>query len=107
MTVNAICPGALTRMTENLPGIARDVEPGGFEPLAPENVAPLAVYLGSAASDGITGRVFIVSGGTITVGEGWERGPSITQDCAWDPEALPDVVPALVQRAAPNQPMQE
>src|SRR5437764_1219622 len=57
VTVNAIAPAALTRMTENL-GMgqrAREVDPGGFDVFAPENVAPLVVWLGSEESRAITG----------------------------------------------------
>src|SRR4029453_17928373 len=47
VTVNAIAPGARTRMTENLGGRPRPVpEPGTFDRSAPENVAPLVVWLG-------------------------------------------------------------
>jgi NAD(P)-dependent dehydrogenase (short-subunit alcohol dehydrogenase family) len=107
VTVNCISPGALTRMTENLVGVRQDVAPGEFDRLSPDNVAPLVAYLASEASRDITGRVFMVSGGTVTVGEGWERGPSVTKDGRWDPEALVDVVPGLVEQAAPNQQMQD
>jgi NAD(P)-dependent dehydrogenase (short-subunit alcohol dehydrogenase family) len=107
VTVNCISPGALTRMTENLVGVRQDVAPGEFDRLSPDNVAPLVAYLASEASRDITGRVFMVSGGTVTVGEGWERGPSVTKDGRWDPGALVDVVPGLVEQAAPNQQMQD
>ena len=107
VTVNCISPGALTRMTENLVGVRQEVAPGEFDRMSPDNVAPLVAYLASEASRDITGRVFMVSGGTVTVGEGWERGPSATKDGRWDPEALVDVVPGLVEQAAPNQQMQE
>src|SRR3546814_19607233 len=53
VTVNAIAPAALTRMTENLGfgNAARDVEPGAFDSFAPENISPLVVWLGSAESE--------------------------------------------------------
>src|SRR3546814_11246409 len=65
VTVNAIAPAALTRMTENLGfgNAARDVEPGAFDSFAPENISPLVVWLGSAESAGVTGQVFNVAGG--------------------------------------------
>ncbi|NNN13384.1 MAG: SDR family NAD(P)-dependent oxidoreductase, partial [Acidimicrobiaceae bacterium] len=49
-TVNAIAPVALTRMTENLGIFSHEEDPGKFDPFAPENVSPLVVWLGSAAS---------------------------------------------------------
>src|SRR5438477_7017520 len=65
VTVNAIAPGARTRMTENLGGGRPGVKAGEFDRSAPENVSPLVVWLGSPESGDVTGRVFLVSGGTI------------------------------------------
>ncbi|HEX7166783.1 MAG TPA: SDR family oxidoreductase [Acidimicrobiales bacterium] len=103
VTVNAVAPAALTRMTENL-GMgqrAREVKAGEFDPFSPDNIAPLVVWLGSEQSKDITGRVFLVSGGRIGVAEGWNRGPTATKDDRWDPAELGDVVPKLVADAAP------
>ncbi len=104
ITVNAIAPAALTRMTENL-GFgqqARERKPDEFDRNDPDNIAPLVVWLGSSASSGITGRVFTVHGGHISVAEGWVEGPAVDQDDRWDTAALGDVIPGLVAKAAPN-----
>jgi NAD(P)-dependent dehydrogenase (short-subunit alcohol dehydrogenase family) len=63
---NAICPRARTDMTAGLMGAAPD---GAVDPLAPEHVAPLVVYLSSPAAAGITGEVFVVHGGVAAVME--------------------------------------
>jgi NAD(P)-dependent dehydrogenase (short-subunit alcohol dehydrogenase family) len=115
VTVNAISPGAATRMTIPLRAAraARagrgatppTVAPGDFDPSAPDNIAPLVVWLGSRESAGITGRVFTVRGGRIGVAEGWHAGPSVTVDRRWDPAELGEVVPALVAEARPNATM--
>ncbi|MGH9301562.1 MAG: SDR family NAD(P)-dependent oxidoreductase [Acidimicrobiales bacterium] len=157
VTVNAVAPGALTRMTENLAQVrsnrvaraarsatgsepagvastngagsvtadpsgssqaaeagaeARDVGyPGGdeghkFDPASPDNIAPLVVWLGSTESRHVTGRVFNVRGGHISVAEGWVAGPAVDKGARWDPEELGAVIPDLVSRAAPNANMQ-
>jgi NAD(P)-dependent dehydrogenase (short-subunit alcohol dehydrogenase family) len=98
VTVNAIAPGARTRMTENLRGRPRP-EPGEFDGSAPENVAPLVVWLGSPESRGVTGQVFLVGGGRIAVARGWQRGPGVDKGARWDPEELSDIVPALIAEA--------
>jgi NAD(P)-dependent dehydrogenase (short-subunit alcohol dehydrogenase family) len=98
VTVNAIAPGARTRMTENLRGARPDPEPGEFDGSAPENVAPLVVWLGSPESRGVTGQVFLVGGGRIGVARGWQRGPGVDKGARWEPEELSEVVPALVRR---------
>jgi NAD(P)-dependent dehydrogenase (short-subunit alcohol dehydrogenase family) len=104
ITVNAIYPGALTRMTEDLAALRGRPELTDEERRrrGPDNIAPLVVWLGSAESRGITGRVFGVSGGQITVAEGWHAGPRADNDGRWDPAELGRVVPGLVARAAPN-----
>ena len=104
VTVNAIAPTALTRMTEDLPVLVQRSEATseGFEPLAPENISPLVVWLGSSESKDVTGRVFSVSGGVITVAEGWVNGPSVDKGGRWEPSELGAVVPNLVSKAAPN-----
>jgi len=104
VTVNAIAPAALTRMTENLGMGAAQPErkPEEFDPLDPGNIAPLVVWLGSPESAEITGRVFNVQGDHISVAEGWVAGPGASKGDRWDPAELGGVVPDLVAKAAPN-----
>ncbi|MEU6758451.1 SDR family oxidoreductase [Streptomyces sp. NPDC046685] len=82
--VNAIAPAARTRMTEQ--AFAQTMaapEEGGFDAMAPQNVSPLVVWLGSEASAGVTGRVFEAEGGRITVMEGWRPGPTADRGARW------------------------
>jgi NAD(P)-dependent dehydrogenase (short-subunit alcohol dehydrogenase family) len=99
VTVNAIAPTALTRLTEDVP-MMRDA--AATSELSPEAISPLVVWLGSAQSRAVTGRVFGVWGNAITVLEGWVNGPSVSRDSRWDPAALTAVVPDLVAKSAPN-----
>ena len=108
VTVNAIAPTALTRMTEDLgfvQGMATEDESTGYNPLAPENISPLVVWLGSELSTAVTGRVFSVVGGRICVAEGWTNGPSVDRDGKWEPGELTEVIPDLVAQAAGNSDM--
>ncbi len=104
ITVNAIAPGAFTRMTEGM--IRWAAEPGQkpdeFDPKSPDNIAPLVVWLASPEAKDVTGRVFNVAGGSISVAEGWVAGPGVEKDGRWDPAELGKVVPDLVAKAAPN-----
>ncbi len=107
ITVNALAPGARTRMTESLQA-ARGVEPprpGEFDARSPDNVAPLVAWLASPEAAGITGRVFNVAGGRISVAEGWHAGPQADKGDRWDPAELGPVITDLVARAAPNAEM--
>ena len=63
---NAICPRARTAMTADLMAAPAA---GQVDPLAPEHVAPLVLYLASPAADGINGEVFVVHGGVAAVME--------------------------------------
>ncbi|MBY6410840.1 SDR family NAD(P)-dependent oxidoreductase [Rhodococcus sp. BP-252] len=107
VTVNAVAPAALTRMTENLGGnVGRKAPaPGDFDPSAADNIAPLVVWLGSEQSRDITGRVFNVRGGHISVAEGWSAGPSFDKGARFEPGELGEVVPRLVAEAAGNAAM--
>ena len=104
VTVNAIAPGARTRMTENLMAArgagGPDPAEGEWDPRSPENIAPLVAWLASPESAGITGQVFLVGGGRIAVAEGWRRGPGVDNEARWDPAELGKVVPDLVGQIA-------
>src|SRR5256885_2041819 len=102
VTVNAVAPAALTRMTENLIRWQREEETTGFDPFGADNIAPLVVWLASEEARGVTGRVFNVRGGAISVAEGWRAGPGTDKGARWEPGELGAVIPDLVAKAAPN-----
>ncbi|MFF5443708.1 SDR family oxidoreductase [Streptomyces sp. NPDC012888] len=98
--VNAIAPAARTRMTERtFAGAMAAPAAGGFDAMAPENVSPLVVWLGSAASAGVTGRVFEVEGGRITVMDGWRPGPTATRESRWTPAEAGEAAAELLTTA--------
>jgi NAD(P)-dependent dehydrogenase (short-subunit alcohol dehydrogenase family) len=101
VTVNALYPSAMTRLVA-LASKREQPPAGSFDPMDPDNVAPLVVWLGSTESRGITGRVFGVGGGRIAVAEGWHPGPKVDQGRRWDPSELGPVVRDLVAKARPN-----
>jgi NAD(P)-dependent dehydrogenase (short-subunit alcohol dehydrogenase family) len=101
VTVNAIAPTALTRLTAGL-GNLENADEETKRSMAPEHISPLVVWLGSGQSRAVTGHVFGVWGPRIWVAEGWAYGPSVTGDGEWDPTALGEVVPELVAKAAGN-----
>jgi NAD(P)-dependent dehydrogenase (short-subunit alcohol dehydrogenase family) len=102
VTVNAVAPAALTRMTEDLVRWQREEETTGFDPFGADNIAPLVVWLASEEARGVTGRVFNVRGGAISVAEGWRAGPGTDKGARWEPGELGAVIPDLVAKAAPN-----
>jgi NAD(P)-dependent dehydrogenase (short-subunit alcohol dehydrogenase family) len=106
VTVNAIYPTAMSRLTADIFAVhgakyTAGTAPG-FDPLDPANVAPLVAWLGSVESGDITGRVFGVLGGRITVAEGWHAGPQIEKPGRWTATELGSQIPGLVSKAAAN-----
>ncbi|MEU5094239.1 SDR family oxidoreductase [Streptomyces sp. NPDC020996] len=97
--VNAIAPAARTRMTERAFADAMAAPGSGFDAMAPENVSPLVVWLGSAASAGVTGRVFEAEGGRITVMEGWRPGPTADKGARWAPAEAGETALRLLAEA--------
>jgi len=105
VTVNAIAPSARTRMTETVFAEMMSTQDAAFDAMAPENVSPLVVWLGSKESRDVTGQVFEVEGGNIRVAEGWAHGPQIDKGARWDPAELAPVVTDLLAKARPSVPV--
>jgi NAD(P)-dependent dehydrogenase (short-subunit alcohol dehydrogenase family) len=101
VTVNAVGPVALTRMTEGLgPAPETDEE---REARSPRWIAPIVTWLASEESAGVSGRVFEASGQVLAVAEGWVRGPRTTP--VDDPTTLGPIVADLLSKARPNSGM--
>ncbi len=98
VTVNAIAPAALTRLTEDL-GMGQGSDEQK-EQMHPRWIAPIVTWLASSESAGVTGRVFEASGRVLAVAEGWHRGPRV--EAIDDPTTLGPVVRDLVGRARLN-----
>ena len=98
VTVNAVAPGALTRMTEDI-GMGRAGEDEKAT-MHPRWIAPIVTWLASAESAHITGRVFEASGRVFAVAEAWHRGP--TAKPVDDPTRIGALATELVERARKN-----
>jgi NAD(P)-dependent dehydrogenase (short-subunit alcohol dehydrogenase family) len=99
VTVNAIAPAARTRMTEQVFADAMAAPGAGFDTMHPANVSPLVVWLGSAESRHVTGRVFEVEGGVIGLATGWRHGPRVDKEARWEPSDIGAVVDGLLAEA--------
>jgi NAD(P)-dependent dehydrogenase (short-subunit alcohol dehydrogenase family) len=99
VTVNAVAPGALTRLTDDL-DLPDDVT-SRFEP---RWVAPVVTWLASPLSADVTGQVIESSGLVLAVAEGWQRGPS-TDAPPTEAEEVDAVVRKLLAEARPRTTM--
>jgi len=106
VTANAIAPAARTRMTEEVFATTMAKPEGdSFDAMAPENVSPLVVWLGSPESAGVTGRVFEVEAGKIGIADGWQHGPTIDKGARWDPAEIGAAVKDLLAAAPTPAPV--
>ncbi|MGX9293497.1 SDR family oxidoreductase [Tsukamurella paurometabola] len=105
ITVNAIAPAARTRMTEVTFADDMAAPEDGFDAMAPENISPLVVWLGSVESADVTGRVFEVEGGKVSVAQGWRHGPQRDKGARWAPSELGEVVRGLIAEAPVPEPV--
>ncbi len=101
VTANAIAPSARTRMTETVFAemMATPDAPDAFDAMSPANIAPLVVWLASPESRDVTGRVFELEGGKVSVVDGWQHGDPIDKGARWDPAELGPVVRDLLAKA--------
>lgn len=101
ITANALAPSARTRMTEQAFADKMASVEGGFDVQDPANVASTVVWLGSSDSAGVTGRVFELEGGRITIEDGWQLGPTIDSGARWKPADVGEAVHALIAKQRP------
>ena len=105
ITVNALAPAARTAMTESaMPDVVKKPDDNSFDAWAPENVAPLVVWLASEASSDITGQIFESQGGRISLCDGWRTGPTFDKGAALQVDEIADIILDLnAQAIAPQK----
>jgi len=101
VTANAVAPGALTRLTEDL-GLPEETTAR----FAPGWVAPVVAWLASAQSADVTGQVIESSGLVLAIAEGWHRGPS-TEDVPSEVGDVDALVRKLLSDARPRTTMSD
>jgi NAD(P)-dependent dehydrogenase (short-subunit alcohol dehydrogenase family) len=104
ITANALAPAARTGMTEKVfADMMKQKEGEAFDYYDPANVAPLVVWLCSPLSKDVSGRVFEVEGGKVSVAEGWHSGEVADKNARWNPAELTEAVAGLIERGRKPQ----
>ncbi len=86
VTANVVCPRALTRMTETVPGAAEYMQGPEW---SPDNIAPVVCFLASDAAADVSGQVLVVWGTKIHLMQGWQKVHTLDRgEGRWTPEEL-------------------
>ena len=93
VTANAICPRALTRMTESM-----QLDPELF---APEHTAALVAFLASPEAAQVSGQVFVVWGGTLRVMGAPPVDEEFVSEGEWSVEDIRDRLVPLYEKREP------
>ncbi len=94
ITVNAIGPGGLTRLSAGVGSLGQAIEPNeigadDYHPMDPAGSSPLVAWLASDESQYITGQVFRVIHDKIYYMKGWYEAATLDAgEKRWDAEKL-------------------
>jgi NAD(P)-dependent dehydrogenase (short-subunit alcohol dehydrogenase family) len=101
ITCNAVAPIAETRLTA---GIVDSARQAGKKPHlgAAAQIAPMVAYLASEDAWNVNGKVFYVSGGSISLAAEEDMGRIITKNGLWTVDELAAVLPATLMQGITN-----
>ena len=87
---NCIAPFAWTRMIDSIPAETEEEKArvAKFREMTPEKIAPLAVYLGSDAAEGISGQIFSVRNNEIYLFSQTRPIRTLQRSDGWTPEKI-------------------
>jgi NAD(P)-dependent dehydrogenase (short-subunit alcohol dehydrogenase family) len=87
---NCIAPFAWTRMIDSIPAETEEEKArvAKFREMTPEKIAPLAVYLGSEAAEGISGQIFSVRNNEIYLFSQTRPIRTLQRSDGWTPEKI-------------------
>ena len=102
---NALAPSARTRMTVDVFAEQMAKPDAGFDAMDPANVAPIVAWLASPDAADVTGHVFELEGGLLSVADGWHHGPARNKRGRWTrPSSARSSAPCWPSCADPTRP---
>jgi NAD(P)-dependent dehydrogenase (short-subunit alcohol dehydrogenase family) len=87
ITCNALAPVAYTRLTEDL-AMIKAMGDGVKDMLAPEHIAPIAVFLGSDLAADVNGTIVGVQGTQVSIYKMVQSQGVAPRGSEWTPEEL-------------------
>jgi NAD(P)-dependent dehydrogenase (short-subunit alcohol dehydrogenase family) len=102
--INGIAPSARSRMTEEAFADMMRKPDEGFDAMDPANVSPVVVWLASPACD-VSGRMFEVAGGQLSVATGWQHGAVFDKGDRLEPSEVGALVSDLIREAPAPTPV--
>ena len=102
--LNGIAPSARSRMTEEAFADMMKKPDSGFDAMDPANVSPLVVWLGSSQCE-VSGRMFEIAGGQISVADGWQHGQVFDKGARLEPHEVGSIVADLIREAPAPAPV--
>jgi NAD(P)-dependent dehydrogenase (short-subunit alcohol dehydrogenase family) len=105
ITANALAPNARTRMTQDAFGERMDVKEGEFDVFDPANTASLVAWLCSEDSRDVTGQVFELVGGDLSVSQGWTDSPHEDRGSRWPAGEIGAGVRRILAKREPAKPV--
>jgi NAD(P)-dependent dehydrogenase (short-subunit alcohol dehydrogenase family) len=97
VTVNAIGPGGLTRISATIPGFDKAIEPDDlaedeYHPMDPAGSSPVVAWLASDEAQHVTGQVIRVLRDRIYLMQGWTEAVEVASgEQRWDATTLATV----------------
>ncbi len=105
VTANALAPSARTRLTEGVFSDMMALPADGFDAMDPDNISPIVVWLAGLDSSDVTGRMFEVEGGALSICDGWQHGAPIDIGRRWEVDELGPAVRKLISQAPAPAPV--
>lgn len=101
---NGIAPSARSRMTEEAFAEMMRKPEEGFDAMDPANVSPVVVWLGSGQCN-VSGRMFEIAGGQLSVADGWQHGDVFDKGARFDPAEIGALVEDLIKNSPTPAPV--
>jgi hypothetical protein len=82
-----------------------NIKEGAFDAFDPANTAPLVAWLCSEESRDVTGQVFELLGGDLSVSQGWTDSPHEDRGARWPASEIGAAVRRILAKREPAKPV--